>query len=175
MQLLIYIFMIISISQPPMVAGPHGVYRDHGQPAVAMARFVSRAHAQILLQAVVELLVAALLKRQTLETRAAVSSLLCFPLLSAGDSTYFSPLPSLCKYILPPLAFLFFPAINGGWTSWSVGSWSSSCGPATRTLTRSCTNPSPSCNGAECSGLSITAESNCCVGAYNNGWVGFCF
>jgi len=40
--------------------------------------------------------------------------------------------------------------INGGWTSF--GSCSTTCG--TGTQTRTCTNPSPSCGGASCSGTS---------------------
>ena len=67
---------------------------------------------------------------------------------------------------------LFLPqtAINGVWTIWS-GSWSSSCGYGTRTLTRTCTNPAPSCGGATCIGSSTNTESTCCVNAYNGAWV----
>ena len=69
------------------------------------------------------------------------------------------------------VAYMRVAAVNGGWTSWSIGQWSSSCGYATRTLTRTCTNPGPSCGGASCSGSTSTSQSNCCIGAYNNGWV----
>ena len=66
---------------------------------------------------------------------------------------------------------LHHSAANGGWSSWAVStSWSSSCGYATRTLTRSCTNPTPSCGGAPCSGSSTSTETNCCIGAYSS-WV----
>lgn len=56
---------------------------------------------------------------------------------------------------------------NGGWSDWSnVGS----CGTyvaCQQRQTRSCTNPSPSCGGSTCSGVS-TQDIDC--GAVNGGW-----
>ncbi len=52
--------------------------------------------------------------------------------------------------------------IDGDWTVWS--SWSASCsvvcGGGTKTRTRTCTNPAPSCGGANCSGPSSESQ-NC--------------
>ncbi|RWS15798.1 semaphorin-5A-like protein [Dinothrombium tinctorium] len=43
---------------------------------------------------------------------------------------------------------------HGGWTEWSDWSpCSASCGPATQTRTRSCSNPSPAFGGRNCIGL----------------------
>jgi hypothetical protein len=44
-------------------------------------------------------------------------------------------------------------SVDGGWSSWS--GWSTctvSCGGGTQTRTRTCTNPTPKCNGANCVG-----------------------
>ena len=51
-------------------------------------------------------------------------------------------------------------AVNGGWTQWS--SWSSctvTCGVGSRTRTRSCTNPAPQGDGADCVGSTRSTES----------------
>ena len=51
--------------------------------------------------------------------------------------------------------------VNGGWSAWS--SWSAcsvTCGGGTQTRTRTCTNPAPSCGGANCPGSS--SESQAC-------------
>eukprot|EP00047_Mylnosiga_fluctuans_P019868 m.87012 g.87012 ORF g.87012 m.87012 type:complete len:2898 (+) comp8300_c0_seq3:269-8962(+) len=63
--------------------------------------------------------------------------------------------------------------VNGGWTAWSWGSWSATCGSATRPGTRTCTNPADSCGGATCSGASSTSgsRSTCCP--VNGGWTGW--
>jgi len=64
--------------------------------------------------------------------------------------------------------------VNGGWSAWSSWSgWSacSSCSQS-RTQTRTCTNPSPSCGGAACSGSSTETQTQSC-GAVNGGWSGW--
>jgi len=64
---------------------------------------------------------------------------------------------------------------NGGWSGWNYGSWSwGACSAATctqsgtRTNTRSCNNPTPSCGGANCSGSSTQTE-NTTQGCTNAG------
>jgi hypothetical protein len=61
--------------------------------------------------------------------------------------------------------------VNGGWSSWLIGGWSSSCGPASRTWSRSCSNPTPSCGGAGCSGSATWVQDTCCINAVNGVWV----
>ncbi len=56
------------------------------------------------------------------------------------------------------------PVVNGGWSNWS--GWSV-CTNNTQTRTRTCTNPAPSCRGAECSGPS--SETQCCP-IIDGGW-----
>ncbi|XP_061173323.1 SCO-spondin-like [Saccostrea echinata] len=51
--------------------------------------------------------------------------------------------------------------VNGGWSKWSsFSNCSTSCGRGTMTRTRTCSNPSPAHNGADCVGHSI--ESHAC-------------
>ena len=57
--------------------------------------------------------------------------------------------------------------VNGEWSAWSYSGWSScsaDCGGGTqtRTATRSCDNPAPSCGGADCSGDTTLVESQSC-------------
>jgi len=72
------------------------------------------------------------------------------------------------------------PLVNGGWTSWVWGAWHNvgSCGTyqlckqrQQKDATRTCTNPAPSCGGANCSGSSSTSETQYIdCGVVNGGW-----
>ena len=44
------------------------------------------------------------------------------------------------------------PSVDGGWSAWSPASCPTACGQPASTLTRTCTNPTPSGGGADCSG-----------------------
>ncbi|XP_071157850.1 coadhesin-like [Mytilus edulis] len=78
-----------------------------------------------------------------------------------------------------------FCKINGGWSSWEQwGSWdncTAECKPCrtstdpfqNRTRLRYCSNPTPACNGNDCSGLGEISESQSCNTQYcivNGGW-----
>ena len=59
--------------------------------------------------------------------------------------------------------------VDGGWTNWSVGNCSKSCGGGVQLKTRSCSNPLPSCGGKNCDGVpEVTVECNTvpCTGLY---------
>jgi hypothetical protein len=57
--------------------------------------------------------------------------------------------------------------IDGGWSGWTYGTCSKSCGTGTQSMTRTCTNPAPFhnayVNGAECTadGSSATSSQSC--------------
>ena len=58
-------------------------------------------------------------------------------------------------------------AVDGGWSSWSLGPCSKTCGGGTQISTRVCDNPKPSCGGKECEGPntdSIKCNDFCCPG-----------
>ena len=57
----------------------------------------------------------------------------------------------MCKEDCTPL--------DGGWTGWSCGACSEPCGGGVQICTRSCTNPPPSCGGAQCVGPASQQES----------------
>ena len=57
--------------------------------------------------------------------------------------------------------------VHGGWSDWqNVTNCSTTCGEGVITQQRTCTQPSPSCGGRECSGENTTNVScnNCCPG-----------
>ena len=60
-----------------------------------------------------------------------------------------------------------FCVVNGGWSRWANGVCNVSCGGGTKTMTRQCTNPTPSCGGANCTGLQEyekPCNTHCCPG-----------
>ena len=44
--------------------------------------------------------------------------------------------------------------VDGGWSSWTLGPCSKTCGGGIQNYTRVCDNPKPSCGGKECDGPS---------------------
>ena len=56
--------------------------------------------------------------------------------------------------------------VDGGWSDWqNVTNCSITCGEGVITQQRTCTQPSPSCGGRECSGINITnisCSNKCC-------------
>ena len=60
-------------------------------------------------------------------------------------------------------------AIDGGWSEWSVGACSVTCGQGTATKTRTCTSPTPALGGATCQGHHesvVTCDTGACPGVY---------
>ena len=53
---------------------------------------------------------------------------------------------------------IYVVVIHGGWSSWTCGSCSKTCG-GTMSCTRTCDNPVPSCGGNGCSGSSVDERS----------------
>jgi len=63
--------------------------------------------------------------------------------------------------------------MHGGWSSWSYGTCSKSCGGGTQRGTRSCSNPRPLNGGRNCGGSSVTTRqcnTHGCPGWCQNGW-----
>ena len=57
--------------------------------------------------------------------------------------------------------------VNGGWSSWKEGQCSKACGGGVKKFTRKCSNPTPSCGGSPCRGISVrqvTCNEFCCRG-----------
>ena len=57
--------------------------------------------------------------------------------------------------------------VHGGWSSWTQGTCSKTCGGGTEMLTRVCNNPVPSCGGNDCPGLRVDTNpcnTHCCPG-----------
>ena len=68
-------------------------------------------------------------------------------------------------------------AVNGGWTSWAVWTaWAPvGCNTAqSRTHSRSCTNPAPSCAGSDCVGVTQEAPAKARAYTYDQS-VANCF
>ena len=65
------------------------------------------------------------------------------------------------------VCIILFIAVNGGWSSWTYGPCSKTCGGGEQWRTRKCWNPPPSCGGKNCTGLSnerIKCNTSCCRG-----------
>ena len=56
--------------------------------------------------------------------------------------------------------------VNGGWSTWTPGTCSKSCGSGIKILTRGCNKPTPSCGGKDCPGSNVwyTTCKVCCPG-----------
>ena len=57
--------------------------------------------------------------------------------------------------------------VHGGWSSWKEGQCNKTCGGGVKKLTRTCSNPMPSCGGSSCRGISVREEAcneDCCSG-----------
>ena len=58
---------------------------------------------------------------------------------------------------------LFVFVVNGGYSDWGqYGDCSKSCGGGKQTRKRTCTNPPPSHDGKDCSGLGLDSSSREC-------------
>ena len=65
-----------------------------------------------------------------------------------------------CPHIYYYCLWLFHLAINGDWDTWSSwGPCSVTCGLGTQSQTRSCCNPPPQFDGAQCVGESENSQS----------------
>ena len=57
--------------------------------------------------------------------------------------------------------------VHGGWSSWTQGACSKTCGGGIMRFNRTCNNPTPSCRGLPCRGISVHEEpcnEFCCPG-----------
>ena len=48
--------------------------------------------------------------------------------------------------------------MDGGWSDWSTGSCSVSCGGGVKEKFRVCNNPTPFCQGKKCNGTNLETE-----------------
>ena len=55
-----------------------------------------------------------------------------------------------------------FIVVNGGWSNWTLGPCSKTCGGGMRNSIRVCDKPKPSCGGKECVGLSVSTHQEKC-------------
>ena len=87
----------------------------------------------------------------------------CFLIYCTSDHSY-STLNLKYSYVAMSCCVYI---VDGGWSSWTYGPCSKTCGGGTQTLTRKCDNPAHDCGGMECSGLAITQNTcndHCCPG-----------
>ena len=62
-----------------------------------------------------------------------------------------------------------FSVVNGGWSSWTEGSCSKACDGGIRIDTRTCNNPTRTCEGLPCKGSSTREKpcnEFCCPGKF---------
>ena len=48
--------------------------------------------------------------------------------------------------------------VDGGWSDWSTGSCSVTCGGGVKEKFRVCNNPTPFCQGKNCNGTNLETE-----------------
>ena len=48
--------------------------------------------------------------------------------------------------------------VHGGWSTWTCGSCSKTCGAGAIKCTRRCDNPAPSCGGNDCAGSTVRQQ-----------------
>ena len=58
--------------------------------------------------------------------------------------------------------FLFFPAVDGGYSNWTISECSETCGEGVQIYTRTCSNPPPSNSGKDCSDLGPAQKTEPC-------------
>ena len=74
-------------------------------------------------------------------------------------------------FVLTSVRFSYFCnccyVVHGGWSSWTQGRCSKTCGGGIMRFNRTCNNPTPSCRGLPCRGISVHEEACnefCCRG-----------
>ena len=64
------------------------------------------------------------------------------------------------------MAWLFLvEPVDGGWSDWTFGECSKTCGNGKKQETRTCTNPPPSNGGKDCKGKSSGKRKKCNLGS----------
>ena len=74
----------------------------------------------------------------------------------------------MSKFVLN-VATIYFSVVHGGWSSWTQSKCSKPCGGGIVRFNRTCNNPTPSCRGLPCRGISFHEESCnefCCRGKF---------
>ena len=72
-----------------------------------------------------------------------------------------------CNDAIMHTKFFNSSIVHGGWSSWKQSPCSKTCGGGIVQFTRTCSNPTPSCGGASCRGISVIEEACnefCCRG-----------
>ena len=78
---------------------------------------------------------------------------------------------SVCQSVYFYIYFVLYYTVDGGWGNWTITTeCTRSCGGGILVMSRSCCNPTPYCNGKQCSGASsmrLTCNTQCCKGKNN--------